>query len=156
MRAEQVPDYYVHVKFQKETINLCNTNLDSDGEATVFELRIFLSNMLGLPLSIFRLKTSNADKSVKNIDLYDGLTLKHYGIQKKTTFLLETWKGWDTFLHYCIKGFTKQCVKAMSSDEYIRQYQMKCALYIAAHYGNFELASTLIVTHGVRADRPGK
>ena len=90
------------------------------------------------------------------MDLYDSMTLKHYGLNKKCTFILETWKGWDTFLHYCIKGFTKQCLKAMSQDEFIRQFQMKCALYMCAHYGNFELASTLIVVHGVRADRPGK
>lgn len=169
VKADQVPDYYVYVKFQKQTINLNSTNLDPN-EAYVFELRIFLSNLLGLPLSIFRLKKAavaddddeendtQADKKkkTKKIDLYDCWTLKHYDITKKCTFILETWHGWDTFLDYCIKGFTKQCLKAMSMDEMIRQYQMKVALYISAHYGSFELASTLMATHGVRADRPGR
>jgi hypothetical protein len=148
-----VPDYYVHVKFQNRIINMLDTSLDTD--ASILEMRIFLSNLLGFPLGIFRLRYLNPETN-KTIDLYDCWSLKYYGLNKKCTFILETWQGWESFLTYCIKGFTKQCIKAMSFDELIRQYQMKVALYISAHYGNFELASTLIIVHGVRADRPGK
>ena len=132
---------------------MCDTNLDTD--ASILEIRIFLSNLLGFPLSIFRLKHANPETN-QTIDLFDSRSLKYYDLNKKCTFILETWHGWENFLTYSIKGFTKQCIKGMSNDELIRQYQMKVALYISAHYGNFELASTLIIVHGVRADRPGK
>jgi hypothetical protein len=66
---------------------------------------------------------------------------------------LETWVGWDPFLKYCMNGYTKQVIKTMSSDEIIRQYQSKVALYLAAHYGHYDLAHSMI-GFGARPDRP--
>ena len=50
-------------------------------------------------------------------------------------------------------GYTKQLIKTMSSDEIIRQYQAKVALYIAAHYGHYDLARSMM-SIGARPDRP--
>ena len=57
-------DYFLYVKFKKETMCLYDTELDPY-DSTIFELRIFISNLLGLPLSIFRLK------SAANVELFD-------------------------------------------------------------------------------------
>ena len=129
VKEEKVADYFLYVKFKKETMCLYDTELDPY-DSTIFELRIYISNLLGLPLSIFRLK------SAANVELFDDKTFKYYDLHLKSTIILETWQGWDNFLHNTIKGFTKQVLKSMSQDEYIKQYQMRVALYIAAYYGN--------------------
>lgn len=47
------PDFYCHVSFKKERVVLYQTGLDPK-KSTVLDLRITLSNLVGLPLSIFR------------------------------------------------------------------------------------------------------
>jgi hypothetical protein len=146
LKNEKVPDYIVNVKFKKETFKLFDTGLDPD-ESKVFELRVRLSNYLGLPLSVFRIKTDS------HSELFDERKLRDYGLDFRSTIILETWQNWDNFLLYSTKGFTNLVLKSMSSDEFIKQYQMRVALYIACFHGNFELANTLM-SMGVRSDRP--
>jgi hypothetical protein len=59
----------------------------------------------------------------------------------------------ETFLNSCIKGYHKQVIKTMSQDEIIRQYQARVALYLAAHYGHYDLANSMM-NLGARPDRP--
>lgn len=147
VKEEKISEFHVFVKFQKERLKLFDTGMDPE-ESYILEFRIYLSKLLGLPLSIFRLKDMT-----NNVDLFDEKKLGDYKINRKSDLVLETWVGWDSFLLNCIKGFTKQAIKLMSQDEFIRQYQMKVALYLAAHYGNLDLTKTLLFM-GVRADRP--
>ena len=67
--------------------------------------------------------------------------------------ILETWIGMESFLNSCIRGYHKHVIKLMSSDEIIRQYQAKVALYLAAHYGHYDLANSMM-NLGARPDRP--
>ncbi len=98
------PEFYCIVKFKKEKINLYDTGLDKAGHSTILELRIFLSNLMGLPLSIFRLKTSS------DVCMYDNYTLKEYYLSQYSEFILETWNEWDDFLQNCIKGSVYELV----------------------------------------------
>ena len=59
----------------------------------------------------------------------------------------------ENFLNSCIRGYHKQVIKTMSSDEIIRQYQAKVALFLAAHYGHYDLANSMM-NLGARPDRP--
>jgi hypothetical protein len=144
---EPEPDFYVFVKFKRERLLLYDTDIDPT-EATVFELRVYLSKWLGLPLSSFRLRLKNG-----SAELFDDKGIFYFDVFRNREIVLETWQGWDTFLNLTIKGFTALVMKSLSADEYIRQYQMRCALFMASHYGNVELLSTL-VSMGVRVDRP--
>jgi hypothetical protein len=146
VREDKEPDFVVFVKFRKERLLLFDTGIDPI-EATVFELRVYLSKWIGLPLSSFRLQIDNS------FDLYDDRDMFYFDIFRNREVTLETWQGWDAFLNYAVKGFTHQVMRSLSSDEYIKQYQMRCACFIAAHYGNVELLSTLVAM-GVRVDRP--
>jgi hypothetical protein len=67
------PDYYVFIKFKNEMLKLYSTNLNPYNN-TIFELRILISNMIGLPLSIFRLK------STLNVEMFDSYKLYAYNI----------------------------------------------------------------------------
>jgi hypothetical protein len=137
-KKEKIPDYIIYVRFKKEFVKMVDTNLAYNKDAYVFELRVQISNILGLPLSIFRLKTYD------NIDIYDDNKISDYKLNNFEPIVLDTWKDWDIFLLNCIKGYKKQVFKEIHSDEYIKQYQLKVALFISAFYGNFELVNTLM------------
>jgi hypothetical protein len=147
VKVEPIPDYFIYKKFNKELIPVYDTGIDTD--STILEMRVYISNLIGFPLTTFRLK-SNSDH-----ELYDDLTLDNYAILKnnKYQFIIETWQGWDNFLIVTIKGFSKQAFKYMSSDELIKQYQIKVACHIGAHYGCFELVNTMM-NMGAHADEP--
>lgn len=147
VRVERDPDFRFYLTYKQEYFSLYDTELNIS-RASVLELRVCAANHLGLPLSIFRLKKPKSEQI-----LFDDKTLFEYGIVLTTDLILETWQGWDTFLHYAMSGFHNQLMKSLSTDEYIKQYQMRCALYIAAHYGCVDLAANLIL-QGVRADQP--
>ena len=139
-------DFLVYVMFQQQVLELINTNFDPF-YTLVIELRIFISDLIGIPLSVFRLKTPNSD------DMYDEHRLSDYNVTRNYQFILETWHGWDFFLENCIKGFTKQVLDLLSKDELIRQYQLKVALFISAFYGNYDLANKTIKL-GAKPDQP--
>jgi hypothetical protein len=142
---EIIPEFYVYIKFKKELYKFYDSTYQMISY-TVYKLRLKLSDELGLPLSIFRMKSGD-------IELQDNLRLIDYNIQRHGYVQLETWLGWDSFLNNCIKGFTKQVVKTMNNDELIRQYQARVALYIASHYDHIDLAHRL-VRLGARPDKP--
>ena len=106
--------------------------------------------------------------------MYDHYILRDYDLVKYSEFTMETWNEWDLFLQNCVKGnhtdtpsscvfllilnifdsgFTRQVVDSFNEDEFIKQFQQRVALYIAAFYGNQELTTTMI-NSGVRPDRP--
>lgn len=138
-KKEKIPDYLIYVRFKKEFLKMVDTNLtNSNTDAYVFELRVQISNILGLPLSIFRLKTYD------DIEIFDDNKISYYKLNNYEPIILDTWRDWDTFLLNCIKGYKKQVIKEIHTDEFIKQYQLKVALFISAFYGNFELVNTLM------------
>ena len=72
-KKEKIPDYLIYVRFKKEFLKMVDTNLtNSNTDAYVFELRVQISNILGLPLSIFRLKTYD------DIEIFDDNKISYY------------------------------------------------------------------------------
>lgn len=123
-------------------------------ECYVLELRIFLANIMGFPLSLFRLKEALADVQMFDDNrLVDYVKLEDEHGKKRVRFVLEVWNGWDALLKCSIRGMTSQVFSLFSQDEAIKQYQMSVVLYVAAAHGNFNLVSELM-TMGARIDRP--
>ncbi|CAF3834149.1 unnamed protein product [Rotaria sp. Silwood1] len=143
---DRIPDYRLFLPIRNETFDIFDSNLHPI-ETTILQLRIVASNRSGLPLSAFRLVND------KNNELFDHVRLSQYDIGYRATLTIQTWIGWSDFFTYAIKGYTKAVLKLLSSDELVRQYMLQVGLYIAAHYGNVDLARALCQL-GARADRP--
>ncbi|CAF1299160.1 unnamed protein product [Adineta ricciae] len=146
VKEDRIPDYRLFLPIRNETFDVFDSGMHPT-ETTVLQLRIVASHKSGLPLSAFRLITD------KNTDLVDHIRLSQYDIDYRSTLTIQTWIGWSDFYTYTIKGYTKAVLKLLHSDELVRQYMMQLALYIAAHYGNVDLARALLQL-GARADRP--
>ncbi|CAF0814123.1 unnamed protein product [Rotaria sordida] len=143
---DRIPDYRLFLPIRNEIFDIFDSNLHPI-ETTILQLRIVASNKSGLPLSAFRLVND------KNMELFDHVRLSQYDIDYRATLTIQTWIGWSDLFTYAIKGYTKAVLKLLSSDELVRQYMLQVALYIAAHYGNVDLARALLQL-GARADRP--
>ena len=87
------------------------------------------------------------------LEMFDCHMLSDYGLGLNSTVKVETWDGWSELLKLCLHGFTTQVMESLSQDEVIARYQMKVALYVAAHFGHVDLAVTLLRS-GMRADEP--
>ncbi|CAD5121081.1 DgyrCDS9620 [Dimorphilus gyrociliatus] len=111
----------------------------------VHQLRSIVSRKSGLPVSVFRLTT------VEGTEMYDCQFIDSYGIGVGDRIVLEVWDGWSDMLNAAITGFTSDLMESLFKDDVISRFQMKVALYIAAHYGHVELAVNLL-RHGVRPD----
>ena len=114
---------------------------------SVSELRGITSRKTGLPVGVFRI-LSPAGK-----ELFDCQSLEMYDITEGDLITVETWDGWSEYLQSCVLGFTSQVMSQLSSDEVVARYQMKVAMYLAAHFGNVDLAVHLI-RQGIRPDEP--
>ena len=72
------------------------------------------------------------------------------------TVSVETWnENWNEFLNYVINGYTPHVVQHISQqrNDNLAKYEMRVALYMAAHYGHMDLAVTL-QRLGARASEP--
>lgn len=145
INIEKHPELYVYVKCLKSTIKIFEPEFDVD-KWSVLEIRVILQNLTGLPLSIFRLKNSSYQH------MFDSRLLSEYGIEKASLITMETWLNWDSLIISAIDGYSNNFIKLLSSDELIKNYQMKVGLYIACHHGNFDLVKTLMV-QGIRPDQ---
>ncbi|KAK3084830.1 hypothetical protein FSP39_019824 [Pinctada imbricata] len=144
MKEEVQPALYIYCTFNQETIEIVDKDLNVP-LMDVEDLRTTVGNKSGLPVSIFRLVSD------KGMEMYDGHQLYDYGLDSGSTIRLENWDGWNEFINLCIMGFTPQVLAQISQDEVISRFQLKVALFIAAHFGCADLARVLI-KQGVRAD----
>ncbi|CAF3466203.1 unnamed protein product [Rotaria socialis] len=144
--AYRIPEYRLFLPIRNETFDVFDSTLHPI-ETTILQLRVVASRKSGLPLSAFRLIND------RNNELFDHIRLSQYDIDFRATLDIQTWTGWSDFFTYAMKGYTKAVLKLLSSDELVRQYMLQVALYIAAHYGNVDLARALLQA-GARADRP--
>ena len=77
-------------------------------------------------------------------EMFDNHTLDEYGLDMGDTVRMETWDGWNDFLNLAVMGFASHVLNRLSVDETISRFQMKVALYIAAHHGHADLALSLL------------
>ena len=143
MKDEIRPVLHIHCGYSGETVPI----LDKLQIPTLYvgDLRRIVSRKTGMPIGVFRLL--NKDGS----EMYDCHTLYNYQIEHGHTLRMETWDGWNDFLNLAIMGFTSQVFALLSNEELVARYQMKVALYIAAHFGHVDLTVSLL-RQGVRAD----
>ncbi len=101
-RERHPPDLFVCVKYRHETVEVFHRELAhvaaSVDECLVIDLRILLSKRLGLPLNIFRLKSSGSSDCAPSLVLYDECALGKYGVTWQGDVQLETWRNWLDFL----------------------------------------------------------
>ncbi len=142
----KITDFCIYIQFQKRIIELNDAHFDPE-HTFVFEIRLYLSNRMGLPLSLFRLK------NIHNTVMFDEHKLIDYKITTNSQIIMETWHDWDLFLDLCIKGNSNKLIELLNGNELIREYQIKVALYIATFYLNHDLVNEMIL-FGARPDEP--
>lgn len=143
IKEEVKPVLYIYCTYNSETVEIIDKDLNVP-LLKIEDLRTICSKKSGLPVSVFRLVFGTKE-------LFDGHQLFDYGVEAGNTIRLENWDGWNEFINLCIMGFTPQVMAQIPSDEVMSRFQMKVALYIAAHHGNVDLARS-VIKHGVRPD----
>lgn len=119
-------------------------------ETTTGILKTMITEKTGLHVSVFRLV------SAEGKEMYDCHPLKKYFIDYGDTVRLETWNGWSAFLQSATLGQLTPTMKHMVSihdDPLVFKYQLRVALFIAAHFNYTQLAAQLIKS-GARSDEP--
>ena len=143
LREEIKPSLFVHSAFNGKTTPL----FDKIPFKTmvVSEFRGLVSRKVGLPVGAFRLLNSDGK------EMFDCNLVDEYGVELGSTVNMETWDGWNEFLNLCYLGFATQVMQHLSPIEQVARYQMKVAMYIAAHYNHTDLAVSM-QRNGIRAD----
>ncbi|XP_002740884.1 protein ANKUB1-like [Saccoglossus kowalevskii] len=145
VREDVKPKLYVYSVFNGETIEILDDIHPL--QTTVAELKTLIVRRSGLPVSVFRVVTEDGT------DMFDLNSLDTYGIEFGSTVRMLTWDGWNEFLKAASIGHTSEVTKHLSADEHVAKFQCRVALFIAAHHGHMDLASTML-RQGVRSDEP--
>ena len=101
------------------------------------DFRARISRKIGLPVGVFRLM------SEAGVEMFDCHTLYDYGVGLGSTIRLDTWDGWNDFLNLTVMGFSSHVMASLMAEEVVAKYQMKVAMYMAAHFGHVDLAVSL-------------
>ncbi|CAG5121697.1 unnamed protein product [Candidula unifasciata] len=139
------PVLYIRCSHNQETINVFDDLTLTDGRISL--VRSLASARSGLPVGIFRLTTFD------HTEMFDHHSLHDYRVDRGQTILLEVWDGWSEFLNLSIMGFTPQVMALLDVDEAVARYQLKVALFVAAHFGHIDLARC-VLKQGVGSDEP--
>lgn len=142
-REEIKPSFFIHCGFNGKTVPV----LDKIPFKTlsVADFRGLASRKIGLPVCIFRLLNASGT------EMYDYHSIDDYGLELGCTVNMETWDGWNEFLNLCLLGFGTQVMQHLSSNENEARFQMKVAMYIAAHFNHTDLAVSMLRS-GIKAD----
>ncbi|XP_056420739.1 protein ANKUB1 [Hyla sarda] len=143
VKEEDKPALYVYNAVTKERVPI-KGNIHLLG-ATVSKLKSLLSLKCGFPVSVFCLRT------LQGKEMYDCNTLGDYNLDLGSTVRMDVWDGWKELLSACVLGHKQNVQRYLSKNETILRFQLRVALYIAAHFGHLELAEWL-QAKGVRAD----
>ena len=143
MKEEVKPVLFVKCSHNDELIEIMDDYFVE--KMLVEDLRTMVAKKSGLPVSIFRLV------SRKNLELFDKHTLFDYNIECGDTVYMEIWDGWAELINYSRLGLTPSVMPYIVLDEIQSRFQLKVALYIAAHFGCVDLARVCI-RNGIRPD----
>ncbi|XP_076452576.1 uncharacterized protein LOC143288160 [Babylonia areolata] len=142
LKEEVKPVLHIRCSHSQDTLSVYDSMVI--GHMHMHELRSLASRKTGLPVGIFRLVLKDGT------EMYDGHRLEKYGLDVGDTVLLETLDGWSELLNLAVMGFTPQVMSQISSEEVMGRYQLKVALFLAAHHGHVDLARA-VLRQGVRA-----
>lgn len=145
MKEEVKPVLFVKCSHSGEVIEIMDDYFVE--KMLVDDLRTMVAKKAGLPVSIFRLVSRN------NMELFDGHVLFDYNVECGDTVYMESWDGWTELINYSILGLTPSVMPYIVQDEIQSRFQLKVVMYIAAHYGQVDLARTCI-RNGIRPDEP--
>ncbi|ESO91620.1 hypothetical protein LOTGIDRAFT_122017 [Lottia gigantea] len=145
LKEEDNPVLYIKCSHNNETLTIFDDlNI---GSMSVKDLKSMVSKRTGLPVGVFRLCTDTGR------ELFDCHTLDIYSIEAGRTLRLENWDGLNEFFNLASRGFTKQVIEQINTDDLHGRYLLRVALHIASHFGNVDLARSLLKMGG-RADEP--
>ena len=145
MKEEVKPVLFVKCSHSGEVIEIMDDyNVE---KMLVDDLRTIVAKKSGLPVSIFRLVSS------EGMELFDHHVLFDYSIECGNTVYMENWDGWAELINYSILGLTPSVMPLIVADEIQSRFQLKVAMYIASHNGCVDLARTCIRS-GIRPDEP--
>lgn len=143
LRDEIKPTIYIYSVFNDEIVPVIQKiNFRT---MTVGDFRGIASRKTGLPVGVFRLLNKHKQ------EMFDCHSLDEYDVELGSTVTLEVWDGWTDFLNLAIMGFATHMMDNLSTDEVTSRYQLKVALYVAAHFGHVDLAVSLLRL-GIHAD----
>lgn len=143
LKEKVKPVLYVYCVYNTDTLHI----LDQIHVplVPVEDIRSMISKRKGLPIGVFRIVNTMGK------EMYDGHLLEDYGVDFGHTIRLETWDGWNDFLNLAANGFSSHVMARLSTDELTAFYQMKVAMFVAAHFGHIDLGVTLC-RQGIRPD----
>lgn len=145
LRDEINPLLYIVCLHNQETLSIVEeVRID---QYTVEELRSRVSQKTGIPVGVFRL----VSKSGK--EMYDSHFVDDYSLEVGDKVTMETWDGYNELINLSVMGFTPNVMSELSSVEIISRFQMRVAMYIAAHFGHVHLAGSLL-KQGVSPSTP--
>lgn len=145
MKEEVKPVLFVKCSHSGEVIEIMDDyNVE---KMLVDDLRTIVAKKSGLPVSIFRLVSGDG------MELFDHHVLFDYNIECGNTVYMDNWDGWTEIINYSILGLTPSVMPLIVGDEIQSRFQLKVAMYIAAHNGCVDLARTCIRL-GIRPDEP--
>ncbi len=143
LRAEIKPKLHVHCAFNDETVDILE-EIDFE-QTTIAQLKCMITRKVGIPVTVYRLLTSNGQ------EMFDANSLEQYDVKFGQTVRMKTWDGWNELLKASILGMARHALHHLSHDEAIAKYQLRVMLFIAAHYGHIDLATT-VLKQGIRPD----
>ena len=143
LRAEIKPKLYVHCAFNDETIDILE-EIDFD-VTTVALLKCMITRKIGVPVTVYRLVT------LEGREMFDANPLDSYNVKFGQTVKMKTWDGWNELLKCSILGMARHAMHHLSHDDAVAKFQLRVMLFIAAHYGHMDLATT-VLKQGVRPD----
>ena len=123
----------------RDEVSLLSTRVD--------DLRTILQNMIGLPVSTFRLEKEEDGKV-----LFDNHLLSYYGIKMGDTLVLQVWEEMEVFIAAVLRGDIPVALSALplySDNPKLNLYGLRVALFVAAHLDNVDLV-TVVLRRGVR------
>ena len=143
LRAEIKPKLFIHCAFNDETVDILE-EVDFD-KTTVADLRSMITRKIGVPVTVYRLLTNDGR------ELFDANILSQYGLSFGNTVYMKTWDGWNDLLKCAVLGMARHCMYHLSNEDAVAKFQLRVMLFISAHYGHMDLA-TSVLKAGIRPD----
>ncbi|KAL3319885.1 ankyrin repeat and ubiquitin domain containing 1 [Cichlidogyrus casuarinus] len=148
IKEELDPLLYFDIVYDKHTVPILDRLRIRD--FSVMDLRRMISTMTGLPVGVFRLI------SPAGSEMYDCNRADDYDIKPGDTIKLQVCDGITDVLRHAKAGATEEFMSRLPicfyADEAFGQFCCRVGLYMAAHYGHVELATTLMKQTGVKPD----
>lgn len=145
LRQELKPSLYIYCNYNHEIVDV-HEPLNVP-QTPVHQLRSIISDLIGIPLSCYRLISPYRRVMNDSDQLLDHL------VDEGMTVRLEVIKGLEEFFRAACAGKVRDVLQLMPVNRLERHYHCKVALFIASHYGHYDLTGTML-SMGYPPDQP--